>query len=122
MVKKIIAILIPVGLLVFFIIIMCSASFLKEPLGDKDNVPAIIDEIKTDINTGNWVGASDSADRLEKAWDIIIKRVQFSAEIEELRRVKTSLARLKGYIEATDRAGSLAELGEVKEHWTDIGE
>jgi len=121
-VKRFLAILIPVALLTIFVLVMVSASYLKKPFGQDDNVPAIIEEIKTDVRSGDWSGAEDGADRLEKAWDIITKRVQFSAERDQLRDARTSIARLKGCIEAADSAGSLAELGEVKEHWTDIGQ
>jgi len=120
--KKLIAVSIPVALIAFFILIMISAPFLKKSFGENDNVPAIIAEIKNDVNNGNWTDAKDSADELKVAWDIIISRVQFSAERDELKEIETSVARMKGYIEANDRAGSLAELEEVKEHWMDIGE
>ncbi len=120
--KKIAAVLLPSVLIAFFILIMISAPFLKKSFGENDNLPVIIEEIKSDVNSGNWVGAKSGADELEDAWDIITSRVQFSAERDELKDAKTSIARMKGYIEANDRAGSLAELGEVKEHWTDIGE
>jgi len=120
--KKLIAVSIPVALIAFFILIMISAPFLKKSFGDNDNVPAIIEEIKEEVDSGNWSGAKDSADELEAAWEIIIGRVQFSVERDELKDIKTSLARMKGYIEANDRAGSLAELEAVKEHWADLGE
>lgn len=120
--RKIIAILIPAALIAVFILIMLSASFLKEPFGEYDDIQAIAKELKTDINNGDWSEAREQAERLETAWDIITDRVQFSAERDELRDAKTSIARMKGYIEAADRAGSLAELGEVKERWTDIGQ
>ena len=120
--KKLIAVSIPVVLIAFFILIMISAPFLKKPFGNDDNVPAIIEEIKEEVDSGNWTDAKDRADELEVAWDIIISRVQFSVERDELKEIKTSLAKMKGYIEANDRAGSLAELGAVKEHWTDLGE
>lgn len=119
--RKIIAVLIPSALLVFFILVMVSSSFLKESFGENDNIPDIIAEIKADINNGNWSDARNGADRLDEAWNIIINRIQFSAERDEIRDAKTSIARMKGYIEANDKAGSLAELGEVKKHWMDIG-
>lgn len=120
--KKLIAVFIPVTLITFFILIMISAPFLKKSFRDNDNVPAIIEEVKNDVNNDNWTEARDSADELEAAWEIIISRVQFSVERDELKEIKTSLARINGYIEANDRAGSLAELEAVKEHWTDLGE
>lgn len=120
--KKFVAVTIPVALIAFFILIMISAPFLKKSFGENDNVPAIIEEIKNGVNNGNWTDARESTDELEDAWNIVIGRVQFSVERDELKEIKTSLARMKGYIEANDRPGSLAELEAVKEHWTDLGE
>lgn len=120
--KKLIAILIPAALIAVFILIMNSTSFLKQSFGEHDNVPVIIKEIKVDVNAGDWNEAMDGADQLEKAWKKVTDRVQFSAARDELRDAKTSIARMKGFIEANDRAGTLAELNEVNEHWTYIGE
>lgn len=120
--KKIIAVLIPAVLITFFILIMISTPYLKQSFGQDDNVPAIIETIKEDVNAGDWSGARGGADQLETAWKIVSGRVQFSAARDELRDAKTSIVRMKAYIEANDRAGSLAELNEVKEHWTYIGE
>jgi len=120
--KKLIAVSIPAVLIAFFILIMISAPFLKKSFGENDNVPAILEEVKKDVNSGNWADAKESTGELEDAWNIIIDRVQFSVERDELKEIKTSLARMKGYIEANDRSGSLAELAVVKEHWTNLGE
>ena len=120
--KKAAAILIPVLLLAVFVMIMTSASFLKKPFETKDDVLAIIDEIKSEAVSGDWSGAKDGAKQLEEAWKIVTKRVQFSAARDEIRDGKSSIARMKGYIEANDKAGTLSELGEVKEHWTNMGE
>lgn len=120
--KKAAAILIPALLLTLFIMIMTSSYFLTKPFGTRDNVPAIIEEIKTGAAIGDWSAASDGAEQLEDAWRIVTKRVQFSAARDEIRDGKTSIARLKGYIEANDEAGTLSELGEINEHWTNMGE
>lgn len=120
--KKFIAVSIPVVLIVIFILIMISAPFLKKSFGENDNVPAIMEDIKNDVNSGKWAEAKESTAELDAAWEIIINRVQFSVERDELKDIKTSLARMNGFIEANDRSGSLAELAVVNEHWTNLGE
>ena len=119
--KKFIALFIPVMMLAVFVLIMISAPYLKQPFGDEDSVSDIIDSICSDMNEGDWIAAGEGVEKLDETWDIVTKRVQFSAERDELRAAKTGIARAKGYIEANDREGSLAELYEVKEHWIDIG-
>ncbi|HYE68664.1 MAG TPA: DUF4363 family protein [Anaerovoracaceae bacterium] len=120
--KKFVAVFIPVALIAFFILIMISAPFLKKSFGENDNVQTIMEEIKNEVNNGKWAEARESTVELEAAWNIIIDRVQFSVERDELKEIQTSLARMEGYIEANDRSGSLAELAVVKEHWTNLGE
>lgn len=120
--KKFVAFLIPVLLLGIFVLIMNSANFLKHSFANNDDVPAIIKEIKSDVEKGDWESAENGVDQLSKAWDIITKRVQFSAERDEIRLAKVSIARTRGYIESKNKAGSFAELNGVKEHWLDIGE
>lgn len=119
--KKIVMYLLPVIVLGCFIVIMTSATYLKEPTGDKDNIVKIIGEIKDDVNNEKWSDASEKGDSLYDAWDTVSKRVQFSAERNELLSGQTNIARVNGYIEAKDRAGVLSELSELKEHWDDIG-
>lgn len=120
--RKFIAVLIPSIMIVFFILIMISGSYLKQSFTENDNVPVIIEDITNDVKNGDWTAAEKGAVQLEAAWEIITDRVQFGVEREELKDGKRSIARMKGFIEANDKAGSLAELHEVKEHWTDIGQ
>jgi hypothetical protein len=120
--KKIVAVLIPVLLLVFFILIMIGDPFLKKSFSEDDNVPAIIKEIKADVINDNWADAKVGVDELEEAWNIITSRVQFSTDRQVLDDGDLSIVRMKGFVEANDSAGTLAELGAVKRHWTHIGE
>lgn len=119
--KKIVVYLLPVITLGCFIIIMTSAPYLKQPTGDNDNIVKIIAQIKEDVNNEKWAEASETAGSLYDAWDIISKRVQFSAERNELLNGQTNIARINGYIEAKDKAGVFSELSELRDHWNDIG-
>lgn len=119
--KRIIGIAIPVVILAFFIFIMLSTSYLKQSRGDFDNVLKIVSEIKNNININDWEQAKSNINKLESAWNHITKRVQFSAEREEIMRADSSIARAKGFIEGKDRPGTLSELNEVKEHWDNLG-
>ena len=120
--KKIISLSIPIAIIVLFNLIMISGTYLKQPFGEKDDVLAILEDIKKDINDEDWDSANAGAFRLETAWNIITGRVQFSTERDELVEGKTSIESMKGYIEANDKAGSFAEIYEIAEHWSEIGE
>lgn len=119
--KRILIFSLPIITLIFFFFIMTSANFLKQPTGEDDNLLKIIDEIKIDVNNGDWNSAENKNKSLYDAWQKICKRVQFSAERNELKDGDVSIARINGYIEARDKSGVLSELSELKEHWVDIG-
>ncbi|MHC1723952.1 MAG: DUF4363 family protein [Aminipila sp.] len=119
--KKIVMYLLPIVTLGCFILIMTSATYLKQPTGDNDNIVKLIKEIKEDVTNERWADASEKGDSLYEAWDTVSKRVQFSAERNELLNGQTNIARVNGYIEAENKAGVFSELSELKEHWDDIG-
>ncbi|WP_027400565.1 DUF4363 family protein [Anaerovorax odorimutans] len=119
--KKIFSYIIPVILIAFFILIMLSAPLLKQSYGEKDNVLGIIKTIEYDIDNDKWKSAEKNIDKLDDAWKIVSKRVQFSAEWDELINAESCIARARGYVKANYKAGVLSELSEVKEHWHDIG-
>lgn len=119
--KRILIFSMPILVLICFALIMTSANFLKQPTGDDDNLFKIMDEIKADVNNENWNSAKHKNELLYSAWQKISKRVQFSAERNELKNGDIAIARINGYIEAKDKSGVFCELSELKEHWVDIG-
>ncbi len=119
--RKFMVIAIPIVTLIIFILIMISADFLKRPIGRDDNVPEAIQEIMQDIDKERWKEAGRGTEKLEVAWKKVIKRVQFSAERDEINALSMNIARLRGAIMAKDKANALSELNEAYEHWKDIG-
>lgn len=111
----------PFATITLFILIMLSENYLKKPLNYDDNVPSSIEAVKKEVENDNWQEASIKADNLLNVWDKIVKRVQFSAEKDEIDGFYISIARLKGAISAKDKSNSLIELSEAYEHWENIG-
>ncbi|MCM0649636.1 DUF4363 family protein [Clostridium swellfunianum] len=119
--RKFIIRAIPIAALIIFVLIMISANFLKKPLGKDDDIPNSIQLILKDVGNENWDEASKKTDQLEKAWKKIVKRVQFSAERDELNDFDINLARLRGAIMVKDKSNASLELNEAYEHWDNIG-
>ena len=113
---------IPIVTLIFFIIVMLSGDILKRPLGADDNIPLCIETVVQDIKQENWETASQNTDKLNKVWEKVVKRVQYSAERDEIDDLSMSIARLRGAIQAEDKATGLTELSEAYEHWKMLGE
>jgi hypothetical protein len=100
---------------------MISDNFLKKPMGTDDNMPEYIQSIMQDISGDKWNEASNKTEQLSKAWKKVVKRIQFSAEKDEMDALSTSIARLRGAIEAKDKPGAFMELNEIYQHWEDVG-
>lgn len=99
---------------------MTLGAVLKQPFGSNDNVSQQLTALQTSINNNNWLEASTLALKLQTAWDQVVRRIQFSVERDEINNFQHSLARIKGYIAAQNRPGSLAELMELKQTWDDL--
>ncbi|WP_315117322.1 DUF4363 family protein [uncultured Clostridium sp.] len=119
--KKFLERAIPIGILIVFIVIMLSGSYLKKPLGKDDNLPLIIERTIEEVNNENWNQVDESIDLLDNTWKKIVKRVQYSSERDEISSLNTSLARLRGAVMAKDKASALMELNEAYEHWRNLG-
>src|SRR5665648_358577 len=94
----------------------------NQPLGNDDNIPQSIETVVQDINHENWEAANQNTENLNRVWDKVVTRVQFSAERNELDDLTMNIARLKGAIQAKDKAGGLTELSEAYEHWKNLGD
>ncbi|AHF05951.1 DUF4363 family protein [Desulfitobacterium metallireducens] len=112
---------IPIVTLIVFILLMLSGDVLKKSFGSDDNITLSIDTVIQDVNKENWGAAQKDTEDLSKAWDKIVKRVQYSSERNEINDFSISLARLRGAIQAQDKSGGLQELNEAYEHWNDLG-
>lgn len=119
--RRFFVIFIPTAILIVSIFIMIGSPFFKKSRGDWDNVPKYIDTITTAVKSDNWTVAEQNASNLESAWDVVLKRAQYSIERDEINSLNVSIARLKAAITAQDKSASLIELGEAKEHWDDLG-
>jgi len=112
---------IPIFTIVLFISIMLSGHFLKRSIGNEPGIPDSIQSLINEVTAGNWSEAGKKTTELSNLWDKVVSRVQFSSERDEINAFGVNLARLKGAIEAQDKAGSLQELSEAYEHWLELG-
>lgn len=119
--KKAVLISIPVILLGIFVAIMMSGTILKKPMGNKDNVPGYLELVAEDIKAENWDKAMEDTRELEKAWRGVIKRIQYSAEIDQIVPISVNIARVKGAIESKNKSIGLVELSEAYSRWEEIG-
>lgn len=119
--RRFLVISIPIVTIALFILIMLSDNFLKKSLSTNDNIPVSIESIRKEVIKDDWAEANKKTDQLSNAWDKVVKRVQFSAEKDEINGFYKNIARLRGAIAAEDKSDALMELYEAYEHWENLG-
>lgn len=119
--RKFLTVTIPIVTIALFICIMLSGNILKKSFGENDDIPKYIDDMIRDVNNGDWEKAGNEVEGLKKAWEQVIFRVQFSSERDEINDLTTKIARVRGAIEAQDKANALIELHEAYDHWKELG-
>lgn len=112
---------VPIVTVIVFIVIMLSDNYLKHSFNENDNVVKSIELIMDDVKSNNWDDAYNKLQILDKAWITVVKRVQFSAERDEINNFNRSIARLRGAILAKDKANALMELSEAYNQWDNVG-
>lgn len=119
--RKLITAAIPIITLALFICIMLSSGFLKKPLGEKDNIPETIEHLIWEVNQEAWDEADRDVEDLYQAWKTVVRRIQFSSERDELNKLSSSIARLRGAVQAKDKVISLMELYEAYDCFEELG-
>lgn len=119
--RKALVICLPIGTIIFFVLIMLSGSYLKMPIGKDDSITDLVQVLINNVNNEEWEEANYNTDKLSEAWDKIVRRVQFSAERDEINDFAVNVERLRGAIMAKDKGASLSELYEAHEHWRGLG-
>lgn len=117
---KIISFVIPCVTLVFFVLVMLSGSYLKKPFNPSEDVVKFINSCMSDVKAEHWDDAEKDLKALEKAWEKITPRIQFSVERDEIYNLSINIARLKGSIGTKDKTSSLMELNETLENWHEL--
>jgi len=119
--KRILLVALPVGLIALFIAVMLSAAVLKHPLGGDDDVPGWLSRVEAHVMSGQWHEALEGAGKLADAFNRVTVRVQFSAQFHDILDLRAAIARAEGFVRAQGRAGAMAELAEARTLWERIG-
>jgi hypothetical protein len=99
---------------------MLSGDYLKKPRNPSEDVLGFIEITIKDIESDKWDNVQKDILDLEKAWDKIVPRIQFSVERDEIYNISNNIARLKGTLITKDKSNALIELFEAKENWKEL--
>jgi hypothetical protein len=103
-----------------FIFVMNGGDLFKKPLGTQDDFVFYADQVRENIAADEWEQVVSNNDKLNRAWQKIVPRIQFSVEKDEINAINVGLARLKGTIAGRDPQASIVELYEIREHWDNL--
>jgi len=115
--KKSIKIAIPIILIVFFITIMNAGHFFKKPIGKEDDVYFYLKAIEDNIYNEEWDEAEENLKHLEKAWDIVLFRIQMSIEGVRINDFFSEMAHLRGAIYSQNRDDAIIEIETLIDVW-----
>lgn len=119
--NKSVRIIIPIILIAIFIAVMTTGALLKKPMSKEDDLIHIIELLEKEVLDQNWDEASGHLDDAKKAWTKVVRRIQFSAERDEINELHKALDRTNGFIKAADKGGAMAELAEARNIWKELG-
>jgi hypothetical protein len=119
--KKFKRFLLPLLIMSLFILLMNSGALLKNSFNNEDNVSLAIEKLEKELSNEHWPEANDSLKLLDIAWKNVQRRVQFSVEKDQMKRIEGNLLRIEGCIKAKDKASATIELAEMKGHWQELG-
>ncbi|SHH95564.1 DUF4363 family protein [Clostridium grantii] len=120
--KKIKRFILPLLIMSLFVLLMNSGVLLKNSFNSEDNVSLSVEKLEKELSIENWTEANDALKVLDLAWKNVQKRVQFSVEKDQMKRIEVNLLRLEGCIKAKDKSSALIELNEMKGHWYELGD
>lgn len=96
-------------------------NYLKKPLSHDDNVQLHISRINSMVDKGDWSQVELELKDLETAWSKVAKRIQFTGEEDDIKKINESLYRLKFMLKIKDLASIKQELATIEFSWNDIG-
>ncbi|MBP1933143.1 DUF4363 family protein [Ammoniphilus resinae] len=111
----------PIFILVVSVAVMTGGYFLKKPFGEDDRLVESIQQLEKDVREKKWDHAKEHAEYANKAWHKIVNRIQFSSERDYLIEINTSLARIRGGVEAKDDKGIMEEIYLFYDLWKYLG-
>lgn len=98
-----------------------STNYFKKPFSHDDNVQLHISNINSMVDREDWTQAELELKDLETAWGKVVKRIQFTGEEDDIKKIYESLYRLQFMLKIKDLPSIKQELATIEFSWNDIG-
>ncbi len=120
-IQKYLAYMVPLLILVIFLLVMTSGSYLKVNLESGKEVVSALSELELLVTNQAWEQAGAKVSSLDASWRKIGPLLQISSEEDDIKQFTQGIARLRGYIGGQDAGSALAEIELLKLIWTRLG-
>lgn len=117
MIKKILNIILIVGILIN----ICSCGLLQKPINKQTGFSNHLKQTENSIRDEDWEKAKVSLDEAKKAWRKSKPLLQIDIDHDYVNNIEEDFVKLGGYIEAKEKADSLATILLVENTWKNIG-
>ena len=111
----------PIFLLVLFVAIMATGSFLKT-IWYTGSLARIRTNLGKASGEKQWTEAKSQIEYALQAWDRVVNRIQFSVERETIYDILGTLARIRGGVAAEDDQAIMEEIYYFYVLWENLGD
>ncbi|MDR6717447.1 MULTISPECIES: DUF4363 family protein [Paenibacillus] len=112
----------PIFLILLFVAIMASGTYLKKPFGTQDRLLESVQTLEKQVEGKQWTAAKSQIEYAMQAWEKIVDRIQFSVERETIYDILGTLARIKGGVAAEDDKAIMEEIYYFYVLWDNLGD
>lgn len=112
---------VPVLILLCFVAVLNSPRLGKQPKGRDDDVLLHLQLARESVAAEDWKRALVHIEEAEKAWNLVVPRIQIGVQRGDIIELTLSLARLKTSAQCMDKPGCLRELAQLSVYWDEIG-
>lgn len=103
------------------IAISCSCALLQKSIDNRTGFSALLKQTENHIRNEEWEESRISLENSEKTWKKIKPWLQIDIDHDYVNSIESDFVKLYGYIEAKDKAESLATILLVQDMWENIG-
>lgn len=107
--------------LIFFVFLLNSGGWLKQPRGKSDDLEGNLHAVEQAVLRDDWSDAGSAWGRAHVAMQKVSRRIELATERDEIQDFYEHLARLRGSIQAKERSAALEHVSVLKALFDEFG-
>lgn len=119
--RRWLTVIIPATVLLLFAVGLNTGTYLKRPMGGRDDIPGALHRLEQVILLERWSESGTALKAVSTAMTIVRPRIELATERSELQRFEETLGLLSGSLSATDKASALQHVALLKQIYSELG-